>query len=94
MPTSASALASSRWRRSWKWRWFPSPVSGSVRASRIALSALWVVRWYSEIATSGPASAANSHGVRCQSTTSMSAVDAISVNGMIVQRTFERISLR
>ena len=45
MPSSASALASSRWRRSWKWRWFPSPVSGSVRASRIAFSALCVVRW-------------------------------------------------
>ena len=31
--------------RSWKWRWLPRPVSGSVRASRIARSAPTIARW-------------------------------------------------
>ena len=44
VPTS-SAATSSRWSRSWKLRWFPSPVSGSVNASRIARIALCVERW-------------------------------------------------
>ena len=41
----SSAPVESRWSRSWKWRWLPSPVSGSVSASRIALSASWTERW-------------------------------------------------
>ena len=36
----------------------------------------------------------NSQGERCHSTTSIRAVEAISANGMIVHRTFERISRR
>ena len=39
------AIDSSRCSRSWKCRWFPSPVSGSVRASRIAVSARCCDRW-------------------------------------------------
>ena len=43
----AASWASSRSRcsRSWKCRWFPSPVSGSVSARRMALSALYTERW-------------------------------------------------
>ena len=37
--------ASSRCSRSWKWRWLPRPVSGSVSARRIAFSAAKVERW-------------------------------------------------
>ena len=58
-------------------------------ASRIAFSARCVERWYSEIAASGPTSAAIRYGVRCQSTTSISAVDAISVNGSASERAFD-----
>ena len=44
------------------------------------------------MATSGPASAPKRYGVRCQRITSINALEAISVNGRIVQRTFDRIS--
>ena len=39
-----AASSSSAWSRSWKWRWFPSPVSPSVRASWVATSAACIDR--------------------------------------------------
>ena len=42
---SSCALSRSCWSRSWKCRWLPSPVSGSVSARRIAFSALCTERW-------------------------------------------------
>ena len=39
------ALSRSLCRRSWKWRWLPRPVRGSVSASRIAFRALCTERW-------------------------------------------------
>src|SRR5689334_9983564 len=44
------------------------------------------------MASSGPTSAAVRTGARCQTTTRTSAAEAISENGIAVQRTFERIS--
>src|SRR5262245_10820529 len=44
------------------------------------------------MASSGPTSATERNGERCQSTTSISAAEAISENGTIVQRTFERVN--
>ena len=82
----SSASSSSRCSRSWKWRWLPSPVSGSVRARRIARSARKVERWYRAIASRGPTSAIESAGARIQSTLRISAAEPISVNGITVSR--------
>src|SRR5215217_2080514 len=46
------------------------------------------------MASSGPTSATDRNGERCQSTTSISAAEAIKENGTIVQRTFERASAK
>src|SRR2546423_7933522 len=44
------------------------------------------------MARSGPTSTTERNGERCQRTTSISAAEAISENGTIVQRRFERAS--
>src|SRR5215208_144305 len=46
------------------------------------------------MASSGPTSATDRNGERCQSTTSIRAAEAINENGTIVQRTFERASAK
>src|SRR5215217_5784218 len=46
------------------------------------------------MASSGPTSATERNGERCQSTTSIKAAEAISENGTIVQRTFVRASAK
>ena len=58
----------------------------------MARSARCVERWYSAIASSGPTSATERTGERSQSTTSISAADAMNANGTMVARTCVRIS--
>ncbi len=79
-----SAASIFAWSCSWKWRWLPSPVSGSVWASRIIRSASCVERWCSATATSGPASATASSGDCVHSATSARLTDAMIANDTAV----------